>query len=94
MANVFFKEKDINKISLVAPNAKLNIIKNYKVVKKEGIKVPEKVVGIAKCMNPQCITNYEAIPTKFKVIHNGEIALRCHYCEKVTDKTHMIILKV
>ena len=92
MSGVFFKDKDINRIALVAPDAKLNIIRDYSVVEKKVVEIPDEIIGIVKCVNPQCITNHEKISTRFYVIDKKEIKLRCHYCEKLTDKEHMTIL--
>ena len=92
LSGVFFKDKDINRISLIAPDAKLNIIRDYKVVEKKVVEVPDEISGIAKCVNPMCITNHEKIETRFDVVDKREIQLRCHYCEKITDKEHMEIL--
>jgi aspartate carbamoyltransferase regulatory subunit len=85
LSNVFFKDRDINRIALVAPQAKLNIIKDYKVVEKKIVEVPDEMEGIVKCVNPKCITNNEVVLTKFSVIDKEQIQLRCNYCEKITD---------
>lgn len=92
ISDKFFEDDEINKISLIAPNAKLNIIRNYKVAEKKIVETPTKVIGIAKCMNPKCITNAEAVTTRFKVINDSPITLKCHYCEKITDHKHMEII--
>jgi aspartate carbamoyltransferase regulatory subunit len=92
LSDVFFKDKDINRIALIARDAKLNIIRDYKVVEKKVIGVPDEISGIAKCVNPMCITNHEKVETKFMVVDKREIKLRCHYCEKITDKEHIEIL--
>ncbi len=92
ISDVFFPDTDINRIALVAPEAKLNIIRNYEVVEKKTVEVPNAIKGIAKCMNPQCITNHEKVPTQFTVLSKKEIALRCHYCEKITDKENIVII--
>ena len=92
LSQVFFRDTDINKIALVAPEAKLNIIKNYEVVEKKIVEVPNDIVGIVKCMNPQCVSNSEEIITRFKVVSKKDIQLKCHYCEKITDKEHMVII--
>ncbi len=89
LSNVFFKERDINRIALVAPQAKLNIIKDYKVVEKKVVEVPDEIEGIVKCVNPKCITNHEEIRTKFIVVEKEKIKLRCNYCEKITDPEHI-----
>lgn len=86
----YFKNEEINKIALVAPTATLIEIKDFDVVRKESIDTPEKVENFVKCFNPKCITNHQAVPTRFKVINDaGELKLRCHYCEKTTTKDTM-----
>jgi len=84
IANKFFEGDEINKIALVSPDANLNIIKNYKVVEKKKVIVPDIIEGIVKCVNPKCITNNETVRTRFSVIDKKSIKLKCHYCEKIT----------
>ena len=92
VTDVFFEDREINKISLIAPFAKLNIIRDYEVVEKKVVEIPEKITGIVKCVNPKCITNHERITTCFKVVHKQPIALKCKYCEKITTAEQMRIL--
>ncbi len=92
LSEIFFPDKDINKIALVAPQAKLNIIKNYKVIEKKVVEIPDDIIGIVKCMNPKCITNSEKIVTKFKVVSKNDVKLKCYYCEKITDQDNMEII--
>ncbi len=91
ISEYFFKDEDINKIALVSPEARLNIIKNYLVVEKRNIEIPKKVKGIVKCVNPKCITNHQNVLQKFDIIVSKErkISLKCHYCEKVTTQDNM-----
>ena len=88
----FFQREEINRIAVVAPHAKLNIIKNYDVVDKQVVEVPDKIEGIVKCMNPKCVTNVERIKAKFTVANKNTVSLKCHYCEKITDQEHMVYL--
>ncbi|MGI6311284.1 MAG: aspartate carbamoyltransferase regulatory subunit [Bacteroidales bacterium] len=88
----FFEDTDINRIALVAPEAKLNIIREYEVVEKKVVEVPDEIVGIAKCMNPKCITNYEKVTTRFRVVSKKNVALKCHYCEKITNQENLQII--
>jgi aspartate carbamoyltransferase regulatory subunit len=90
--NMFFVASEINKIALVAPTATLIVIKNFAVVEKKPVFVPDTVEKIVKCFNPNCITNHEAIPTQFRVIDKKELKLRCHYCEKITAKDNMTFI--
>lgn len=92
LADIFFEDDDINRIALVAPQAKLNIIRDYEVIEKSVVEVPEEIIGIAKCVNPKCITNFEKVTTKFKVESKDTVSLKCHYCEKITDQEHMDIV--
>jgi len=90
--NIFFEDKEINKIALIAPHAKLNIIKDYEVVDKKVVEIPNNIKSIVRCFNPKCITNHESIPTKFKVIEKSPLALKCHYCETITTEDQMEII--
>lgn len=82
----FFKDDELNKIALIAPNASVNIIRDFEVVEKKVLAIPETITGIVRCINPMCVTNHENISTKFKTIVKGsEIRLLCSYCEKITD---------
>ncbi len=92
LSKVFFKDDDINKIALVAPCAKLNLIRDYEVVEKRVVEIPDEIVGIAKCVNPKCITNNEAVTTRFDVVSKSEVKLKCHYCEKITSRKNIEIL--
>jgi len=75
---------EINKIAIIAPDATINIIKDYKVVRKEKVTLPEQIIGIIKCPNPQCITNKEREPitSVFVVKQVNPLILRCKYCER------------
>ena len=92
LSNVFFADKDINKIALVAPCAKLNIIREYEVVEKRVVEIPDEIVGIVKCVNPKCITNNEVVTTRFDVVSKSGVKLKCHYCEKITDQDNIEII--
>ncbi len=82
----FFENDEINKIALIAPHAKLNIIRDYEVVEKKIVEIPEVIKGIVKCFNPKCITNHEKISTCFTVISKESLELKCRYCEKITSQ--------
>lgn len=83
IADTFFCDEEINRISVVAPHVQLNIIRNYKVVEKREVQMPDELRGILKCANPQCITNNEPMKTLFHVSDKERGIAKCHYCEKV-----------
>ena len=82
IADKFFTDDEVNRISLVAPNVVLNIISNYEVVEKREVKMPDELHNIVKCSNPNCITNNEPMPTLFHLVDRKKGTLKCHYCEK------------
>jgi len=84
VSGLYFDPEDVNKIAIVAPTATLIEIKNFKVVNKINVVIPDQVNTFVKCVNPNCITNHENVTTKFKVIDKVDVKLRCQYCEKAT----------
>ena len=75
---------ELDKIALIAPNAKINIIRDYEVSRKERVHTPQYVEGVVRCINPNCISNSsEPVTSKFTVRgEKGKIFLRCNYCER------------
>ena len=92
IADKFFCDEEINRISVVAPHVKLNIIRDYEVVEKKEVRMPDDLKGIVKCANPKCITNNEPMATLFHVTDKENVALKCHDCEKEQRKEEIVIL--
>jgi len=67
-------------------------IKDYLVVVKQKVAIPDVIRGIVKCLNPNCITNHQPIETYFDVIDKVDFKLQCHYCEKFTAKNNVVFL--
>ncbi|MBP7496988.1 MAG: aspartate carbamoyltransferase regulatory subunit [Bacteroidales bacterium] len=88
----FFAKDELNKIALVAPTATIIIIKDFDVVEKKKVSIPNTVIKLVKCINPNCITNHEQVITKFTVIDKKELKLQCHYCEKITLKQNIFFI--
>ena len=86
IADKFFEDDELNKLALLAPEATVNVIRDFKVVEKKKVELPKEISGIAKCMNPKCVTNHQPITTRFTVnVKGNETSLLCHYCEKISD---------
>ena len=79
-------QEEVNKIAVVAPDATVNIIKNYHVKEKIKVKAPDIVDNVIKCSNPVCITNNEQLATKFYVVKKDPLKVKCHYCERIMNK--------
>ena len=86
VSDKFFTDDEISRLSVVAPNVILSIIRDYEVVEKKAVLTPDEIKGIVKCNSPKCITNNEPMQTHFHVA-NG--VLTCHYCEKEQDINKM-----
>jgi aspartate carbamoyltransferase regulatory subunit len=92
VSGVFFRQEDLDRIALVAPDVKVNLIRDYEVVEKKVVEIPEKIEGLVKCVNPMCITNKEEVRTKFDLVSRNPVGLKCHYCEKITGANNMVII--
>jgi len=72
-------KEEVDRIALIAPQARINIIRNFDVVEKIGVKIPDRLVGVVRCPNPGCITNTdEPVKSVFYVVSQG---IRCRYCD-------------
>ena len=84
--NKFLKDDDTNKLAVIVPNATINIIKNYKLVEKRRVALPNEVDRIFRCSNPECITNStEHIESIMDVMDKEGRVLKCRYCSRVLD---------
>ncbi|WP_019176408.1 aspartate carbamoyltransferase regulatory subunit [Methanomassiliicoccus luminyensis] len=78
--------KEVDKISLIAPKATINIIRDFNVAEKYTVKMPEVVKGIVHCDNPNCITNKgEPVETEFVVESKRPVIIRCLYCDRIQE---------
>lgn len=85
--NRYLTEKETHDIAVFAPQATINIIKNYRLIRKIPANLPRIVQRILVCPNPRCITNQEPLDTLFSVEeHKKKILLHCQFCEKKFDR--------
>src|ERR671931_357868 len=81
--NRFLETHETNKLALIAPRATINIIKDYKLVEKRKIQLPDSIVGIFRCPNLKCITNSgEDINSIINIVDKEKIILKCRYCAR------------
>lgn len=82
------KEEEVNRIALIAPDATINIIRDFKVIEKRRVDLPDMITAVVRCQNPSCISNTEEpIKSKMIVKARNPVLLRCVYCEQpLTEK--------
>ncbi|MGM0590264.1 MAG: aspartate carbamoyltransferase regulatory subunit [Halobacteriota archaeon] len=74
-------QSEVDVLSLIAPEATINIVRDYEVVEKNRVERPEVVVGVLSCPNRNCISNAdEPVESKFEVVRD---AVRCAYCDTI-----------
>ncbi len=80
---VLFDEKSANRLALFAPEATVNLIENFQVVRKLHLKMPDTISEVFRCPNSNCASHGEPVKSRFYVRqHQGQTRLKCHYCEK------------
>jgi len=71
-------QSEVDVISLIAPEATINIIRDFEVIEKNRVERTDAVRGVLVCPNHNCITNAdEPVGTTFEVLDEG---VRCSYC--------------
>lgn len=83
--------QEVHKIALLAPRATINIIRDYRVVRKQEVKLPKVIESIIKCANPACISNSnEPVKARFYVECDEPLLLKCHYCGYIVEKKDVL----
>ncbi len=91
VAGTYFPEAILNRIAIIAPTARVNIIRDFEVCEKRPVTLPDSIIGIVRCPNAKCITNNEPMTTRFEVIDRDDVTLRCHYCNHLVKAADAII---
>lgn len=80
--NKQLESDEYNYVGMISPDASIVSIKDYRIVKKQKIELPNHIKGIVNCKNPVCISNHETyIIPEFSVTSKDPIILKCRYCE-------------
>jgi len=78
-------QNEVDVLSLIAPAATINIVRDFEVVEKHRVTRPESVDGVLSCPNANCIsTEKEPIESRFDVLEEG---VRCTYCETIVRES-------
>ena len=80
IADVTFSPSETEQLAILAPNATINNIKDYKVIDKYNLRLPLESVGAFSCPNSNCVTHMEKAATpRFKIFKQGDqVMMRCH----------------
>lgn len=86
------KAKELDRIALVAPEATINLIKDYEVVQKNRVELPNIITDVIQCINMRCITNKEREPilAKYEVVSKHPTQLKCKYCWTLINEDDII----
>ncbi len=88
--NILLRDDDTNKLAVIAPRATVNIIRDYKLVEKHRVSLPNSIGRIFMCTNPDCVTNSgEPIESMMDVVDKTGRVLKCRYCGRILDITKL-----
>jgi aspartate carbamoyltransferase regulatory subunit len=89
--NKYLHEEETNKLALIAPRATINIIKDYKLMEKRKILLPNSIRGIFRCPNLACVTNGENVVSVIEIVDKEKILLRCKYCSQTLTTNDLLV---
>ncbi|MFW5668778.1 MAG: aspartate carbamoyltransferase regulatory subunit [Acetivibrio ethanolgignens] len=74
---------NLDVLGYIDPNITVIIIENNEIVDKKHLELPEKIVNVARCKNPRCITSVEQeLDHVFKLVDRKNSIYRCMYCDQ------------
>ena len=82
----FLEDDDTNKLAVIAPASTVNIIKDYKLVEKRRVSLPNEIDRIFRCSNLDCISNStERMDSIMDVIDKEKLVMKCRYCSRILN---------
>ena len=86
-------DEEIDKLALISPKARINIVRNYSVSSKNKIAIPKFISGIVRCPNENCICNNErGVNSNFGIVNNDNLLIKCTYCGRKVDEENITFL--
>ena len=74
-------QDEVDVLSLIAPAASINIVRDFEVIEKARVERPSMVEGVLECPNHNCISTVdEPVESRFEVVDDG---VRCEYCDTI-----------
>jgi len=91
LESVVLTPDQVRRLAIFGSEVTVATIKDFEVVDKVSVDLPEQFSGILRCPNPSCITNHDRLETRFNVeAHAPDTTLRCHYCERRIAKDEFV----
>lgn len=76
-----------NEVVIFAPEATINIVKEFDVTEKVKTHLPESVTNVFICPNLMCISQDKNVESVFYIEEQVKhVDLTCHYCERTFDR--------
>ena len=76
-----------NEVIIFAPEATINIVKNFEVVQKLKTHLPPSIKSVFTCPNTMCISQEKQVTSLFYIEEQEKrVSLTCHYCERTFDR--------
>lgn len=73
---------NLDTLGFIDHNITVNVVKDDKIIEKRKLSLPEKIVNVARCNNPRCITSVEKNLDQIFILTDKEKEVyRCRYCE-------------
>lgn len=73
---------NLDVLGFIDNRATVGIIQNGQLIEKKSLSLPDKLVNIASCKNPRCITSVEKVDQVFLLCDEKAHRYRCSYCEQ------------
>lgn len=93
IADKYFTAEELNQLSVIAPDITLCVIKDYEIIEKRPLVMPDELVGIVRCPNSKCITNNEPMRTRFRSVVADKDVIRCCYCNRDVKRMDVRIVE-
>lgn len=78
---------DLDVLGFIDHNITVNVVKDDNIIEKRKLSLPEKIVNVARCNNPRCITSVEKDLDQIFILTDKENEVyRCKYCEMSLKK--------
>ena len=92
LENMELSAEQIENLAVLGPTASVCYIREYEVVKKVRVQLPDTLEGVLRCPNPNCITNHDQVTTRFDVERTSPTEVRCSFCERLISEEELVLL--